>query len=109
MGITAHNVYFTISSGQTLSEGVHVANAEKVSVYVPPVTSGQMYLKVNHAHTGTFFRVQNVAGNSDQAFDVAAGSVVLALADKFAGLSHVKVEMQNAQTDVRTLVLMCKV
>lgn len=109
MSLTAHNVYFTISSGQTISDDVHVSKAEKVSLYVPVISSAQLMLKVSHAHTGDFYRVQNTAGNSDQAYDVAAGGVVLALADKFAGLSHVKVEFSAAQTDVRTMVLMCKV
>ena len=109
MGIRSHDVYFTVSSGGTESEHVHVSQAEKVSLWIPPITSGQMFLSVSPSHVGSYYRVQNSAGNSDQAYDVANGGVVLALADKFAGLSHMKVEFGTAQTDTRTMVLMCKV
>lgn len=101
-GYRTQLLHFNINSGETLSDEIHVGASRFITLYVPTVNSCTMYLRSAPTHTGSFYRLQNAAGAADDTWDIGTGLKVLAFAERFTALDHIKFETGVAQTDTRS-------
>lgn len=103
-----YHVHFNISSGQTLSGEVGLANSrDAVALWVPVVDSCQMYLQASFDTTSAnFFRLQNIEATSTFVLNAGAGSRVFTVPNDRVGAGYVRLEMSVAQTSPRSLMAM---
>lgn len=107
-GYNKPHVHFLIASGQVLSDHVSLANArDAVSLWVPAVTSCQMYVQASFDTTSAnFFRLQNVEATSTHVLNAADGSRVFTVPAERLCAGYVRLETSVAQTSPRSLVAM---
>src|SRR2546427_10080411 len=100
----------TINQSAFVSATVNVANAiTPMGLWVPTVTSGQMFLQgAADTTSASFVRLQNSTGAGDWTFGVGPGSKAVTLQDVAIPFSVLRLESSVAQANTVAPLLTAK-
>jgi hypothetical protein len=102
-------LFATIPLSGTLSQIVNIRGAREVGVWVPAVTSGNVFPQVSFSgEPATFVRAQNAAGSGDFTLAAADGLRGFTLTAAAMPFLFVRFESAVPQTAVRSLAVVVK-
>ena len=105
--MTQQQKFFTVNSGQTLSDEVGIRNVREVGVSAPALTSGQCFVQVAHDTTSANFgrAFDEGATPAEYVWPVGVGGNAVNLSRIVAPFPFLRLELDVAQTDVRTFTI----
>lgn len=105
--MTQQQNFFTIPQSGTVSEAVGIRNAREIGVSAPALTSGQCFVQVAHdttsANFGRAFDEQATPG--EYVWPIEDGGNAVNLSRIVSPFAYMRLELDVAQTDVRTFVV----
>ena len=105
------NQFPTVNSGDTVSDDIALIGADLVGLWAPIVNSCQLFLQGNYGSQASaeFVRIADPSIFGDWTWPIGPGSAAIVISDPAHGFPFLRIELDVAQTDVRTFAIAARV